>query len=207
MAARPDDAAGADDTSPAEGAAPDGGAPAGDAAPGRDAGTPAPSAHPPGGTSAGAGDDAVWASIVARLQDVDVAADAAGPPPGRVVRAAEPPPAPPAPDDADAGPRLGGRDWDGTSQYDAAEGAVDEAEHFVPPDPGPVLGGDPLLTMAWTFAVGVPLFLLVVVVGWRDAPVVLVRSAVALFVVAVGVLVWRMPQRRDPSDDDPGAVV
>lgn len=200
MAARPDDAAGADDTTPAEGAAPGGGAPAGDGP--TDDGRTGPS---PAGPPADGGDDAVWASIVARLQDVDVAAESAGPATPRVVRPAVPEPAP-APGPADAVP-LAGRDWDGTSQYDAAEDVVDEAEHFEPPDPGPVLGGDPLLTMAWSVAVGVPLLLLVVVVVWRDAPVLLVRAAAGLFVVAVGVLVWRMPHRRDPSDDDPGAVV
>ncbi len=204
MAARPDDAAGADDTSPAEGAAPDG-APVGRTPGGTGGGDePSPDAR------AGDGDDAVWASIVARLRDVDDAADATGPAaPGRVVRpaAAEPPDAG-APSGTDAPPpRLSGRDWDGTAQYDQAEDAVDEAEHFVPPDPGPVLGGDPLLTMAWGAAVGVPVLLLVVVVAWRDAPALLLRAAVVLFVVAVGVLVWRMPHRRDPADDDPGAVV
>ncbi|QCB93409.1 hypothetical protein [Cellulomonas shaoxiangyii] len=203
MAARPDDAAGADDTSPAEGAAPGGGAPAAGRGAGDGGDDGAPAAGPPA-----TGDDAVWAAIVARLQDVDLAADAESPSSGRVVRPAASDPArtPEAADDQPAA-RLSGRDWDGTSQYDAAEDVVDEAEHFVPPDPGPVLGGEPLLTMAWSAAVGVPLFLLVVVVGWRDAPVLLVRAAVVLFVVAVGVLVWRMPHRRDPSDDDPGAVV
>lgn len=208
MAARPDDAAGADDTSPAEGSVPGEPArPEGADAPGQDAdGTPG-AAQP-----ARQDDEAVWASLVARLQDVDLAADAGGSGPGRVVRPAAPEPAADdrATSDAvpsDPTPRLTGRDWEGTEQYDAAEDAVDEAEHFVPPDPGPVLGGDPLLTMAWAAAVGVPLFLLVVVVAWRDAPPVLVRTGVGLFVVAVGVLVWRMPHRRDPSDDDPGAVV
>jgi len=33
-----------------------------------------------------------------------------------------------------------------------------------------------------------------------------VRAAAALFVIAVAVLVWRMPQRREPTDGD-GAVV
>ena len=103
-------------------------------------------------------------------------------------------------------PELAGRDWDGTSQYDAAEDVVDEAEHFVPDDPGPLLGGDPLLTLAWGAVAGVPLLMLVVVVVWQDAPALLVRVAAVVFVAAVAVLVWRMPQRREPSDDD-GAVV
>jgi len=154
--------------------------------------------------------DEDWASIVARLGDVEAAAGAATAggldfpvAPGvdspfdrpRVVRPAGDPLA-----------AATGRDWDGTSQYDDAEGAVDEQEAFVPPDPGPVLGGDPLLTMAWFAAAGVPLLLLVVVVAWRDAPATLVQAACVVFVIGVAVLVWRMPQRRDHGDDD-GAVV
>ncbi len=177
-------------------------------------------------------DDEVWASIVARLAQVD--ADDAPPARGaRVVRRTAQgdaghddgrdvtrdhgtgdgphgePPWPDAPGTPAAAPVPVGRDWDGTSQYDDAEDTVDELEHFVPGDPGPVLGGDPLLTLAWSAAAGVPLFLLVVTVAWRDAPSLLVRAAVVVFLAAVAVLVWRMPHRREPSDDDDdnGAVV
>ncbi|GIG40033.1 hypothetical protein [Cellulomonas phragmiteti] len=167
-----------------------------------------PAPPPAGATPPRTDDDEVWASIVARLSDDDGGTDPAvlrslfgaqdgAPDPGG------------APDDglATGGPaRPVGRDWDGTTQYDAAEDAVDELEHFVPADPGPVTSGDPLLTLAWGAAAGVPLFMLVAVTVWRDAPALLVRAALVVFVVAVGVLVWRMPQRRDPSDDD-GAVV
>ncbi|GEL96951.1 hypothetical protein [Cellulomonas terrae] len=168
-------------------------------------------------------DDEVWAAIVAELGELDgydgveqspepesVPPAGAGTEPAsglsfpvapwvadrRVVRPA-----------ADASPELSGRDWDGTAQIDDAEASIDAEEHFVPPDPGPVLGGDPLLTMAWCAAAGVPIFLLVVLVVWRDAPPALVQAAAALFVVGVGVLLWRMPHRRDPDDDDTGAVV
>ncbi|MDM7831403.1 hypothetical protein [Cellulomonas edaphi] len=148
-------------------------------------------------------DDEQWAAIVAQLGEVD-STDAPSRPAldfpvapwvegAHVVRPAEQAPA--------------GRDWDGTSQYDDAEAAVDEADSFVPPDPGPVLGGDPLLTMAWFAAAGMPLFLLVVLVAWRDAPAALVQAACAVFVLGVAALVWRMPHRRDPDDDDTGAVV
>ncbi|MBO3084175.1 hypothetical protein [Cellulomonas fengjieae] len=164
-------------------------------------------------------DDEVWAAIVADLAELDGSAPSPKPvdpsttdapatglsfpvapwlADRRVVRPAE---------EQSTRPELSGRDWDGTSQIDDAEASVDADEHFVPPDPGPVLGGDPLLTMAWCAAAGVPIFLLVVLVAWRDAPVVLVQVAAALFVIGVGVLVWRMPHRRDPDDDDTGAVV
>ncbi len=88
--------------------------------------------------------------------------------------------------------------------------AVEEAEdHFVPPDPGPVLGGDPLLTMAWAVAVGVPVLLIVVGVVWRDIPMSWLAAAGAVFLVGVGLLLWRMPHGGDddPGDDGPGAVV
>ena len=79
-------------------------------------------------------------------------------------------------------------------------------EHFEPPDPDPVFGGDPLLTMAWIAVVG-PLVLLVVsVVAWRDIPSIALRIAGATFLVGLGVLFWRMPASRD-DDAGPGAVV
>ncbi len=202
MDARPDDDAGADDTTGAQQPAD---------APGRPTGG---GSTPGADSTASSAEDDVWASIVARLSDVDLAV-------GPVDRAA-PAPRPVqdrATDDRGAdddvldgppatvgAPPTTGRDWDGTSQYDAAEGAVDDQEHFVPQDPGPVLGGDPLLTLAWVAAAGMPVFLLVVVIAWQGAPTVLVRAAAGLFVLAVAVLVWRMPQRREPTDDD-GAVV
>lgn len=101
---------------------------------------------------------------------------------------------------------LSGRDWAGTDDLDDAEAQVDERDHFVPPDPGPVLGGDPLLTMAWLGAAGVPIFLLVALVAWQDAPTVLLQAAGVVFLASCGLLVWRMPNRRD-DDDGPGAVV
>ncbi|WP_019136955.1 hypothetical protein [Cellulomonas massiliensis] len=178
---------------------------------------------PPEGSDAPGGDDEdTWASLVARLEQVDSGDDDGragreergatpdGPRVGsfpvapwveqRVVRPAGP---------ADGGPgrELDGRDWDGTSQYDEAETSVDEQEHFVPPDPGPVLGGDPLLTMAWLAVAGMPVFLLVVLIAWRGAPSALVQAACVVFLLGVAVLVWRMPTHRDPSDDDTGAQV
>jgi hypothetical protein len=169
-------------------------------------------------------DDEVWAAIVADLGELEGFDESEDPP----VTPTAPPSAttepatglsfPVAPWVADRRvvrpaqeparePELSGRDWDGTSQIDDAESTVDADEHFVPPDPGPVLGGDPLLTMAWFAAAGVPIFLLIVLVAWRDAPPALLQAAAALFVVGVGVLLWRMPHRRDPDDDDTGAVV
>lgn len=171
-----------------------------------DDGVPPQGADVPEGTDPPSDED-VWNGIVAQLGDIDGYDGKALPEPeptapldfpvapwvadSRVVR--------PAPD-------RSGRDWEGTAQFDDAEAVVDAEEHFVPPDPGPVLGGDPLLTMAWIAAVGMPIFLLVVVIVWPTAPLALIQAAGVVFVLGVGVLLWRMPNRRD-SDDDTGAVV
>ncbi|MEZ0447815.1 hypothetical protein [Cellulomonas sp. ICMP 17802] len=172
---------------------------------------------------AGTTDEEAWAAIVAQLSDLDgydgepETTDSPDEPPAQATPAAGLafPVAPWVADRRVVRPaqeptgqaELSGRDWDGTSQYDEAEAGADDREHFVPPDPGPVLGGDPLLTMAWFAAAGMPIFLLVVLVAWRNAPAALVQAAAVVFVIGVGVLVWRMPHRRDPDDDDTGAVV
>lgn len=89
----------------------------------------------------------------------------------------------------------------------APDPAVEEAEdHFTPPDPGPVLGGDPLLTMAWVVVVGVPLLLMVAVIAWRDIPSWVLQAAGVAFLAGVGLLLWRMPRERE-DDAGPGAVV
>ncbi len=172
-------------------------------------------------------DDARWADIVARLQADEPTGmgeqvhDHVVPGPAvtypvaphradqRVVR--------PARDHADVPDDDGwgddraagrsGRDWDGTAQIDDAERAVDDHEHYVPPDPGPVLGGDPLLTTAWLAVVGMPILWLVVLIAWRGAPHVVLQASGVVFVLGLGLLLWRMPHRRDSSDDDTGAVV
>lgn len=90
----------------------------------------------------------------------------------------------------------------------APDPEVEEAEtHFVPPDPGPVLGGDPLLTMAWAAVIGVPLLVVVLSIAWRDAPTWLLQAAGVAFVAGASLLIWRMPHSRDDDDDDTGAVV
>lgn len=103
---------------------------------------------------------------------------------------------------------LSGRDWDATSQMDEAERRVDETEHFHPAEPGPVLGGDPLLTMAWFAVAGMPVLWLVVLIAWRSAPPAIMQASVAVFLLGLALLLWRMPHRRDGEhDDSDGAVV
>ncbi len=115
---------------------------------------------------------------------------------GRVIRPAAPEPG----DEQGTGP-SGPRAW-------APDPEVEEAEnHFVPPDPGPVLGGSPLLTLAWVAVAFMPVLAIVAALFWREIPVVVLQVAGLAFLGGIGVLLWRMPHRRDPDDDDPGAVV
>jgi len=152
-----------------------------------------------------------WKAIVAELGELDLAtepvetADSAN--------AGVPPVTYPVAPREDSGPpdrvrpQLSGRDWDGTDQIDAAEAEIDDLEHFVPPDPGPIFGGDPLLTMAWIGAAGIPIALMIVIITWRAAPVALLQAAGVVFAACCLLLIWRMPRHRDDSDDGPGAVV
>jgi len=155
--------------------------------------------------------DAQWAGIVAELSELSdlddgaVRDDAAGTTSDAAGTAPRGPrdvlgSVPVAPWVRASGPR----DWPTTPEVEE----IEEAEsHFVPPDPPLVLGRDPLLTMAWAVAVGVPLVLLVVLVVARPYPVIVAQIGGAAFLAALAVLVWRMPHRRDDDDQGPGAVV
>lgn len=169
--------------------------------------------------------DAQWQDIVARLGDLEPGGDGAAPADDDTSDTGHG--ADPDTDDAgaDDGPRetprrrktdlpgshtvrpaaadaAGPRNW-------APDPEVEEAEdHFVPPDPGPVLGGDPLLVMAWVAVLAAPLLVLIALVAWPAMPTWLLEVGGVAFLGGVGLLVWRMPHRRSPEDeDDNGAVV
>ncbi|EYR64752.1 hypothetical protein N866_06215 [Actinotalea ferrariae CF5-4] len=160
------------------------------------------------GTASDADVDREWQRIVARLTEdggtpgvpsEDAAAPGTAPPPAAGATPRTPsagilgsPAGAPSPSD----PRA----WSTDPEADERE------THFEPPDPGPVLGGDPLLTMAWAAVCGAPLLFLLSVTVWRSAPQVLVQVAAVLFLAGLGTLLWRMPHRRD-DDAGPGAVV
>ncbi|RPF20845.1 DUF4282 domain-containing protein [Myceligenerans xiligouense] len=115
-------------------------------------------------------------------------------------------PTPPTPPARASGPR----DWPVTPEV----AALEEADsHFTPPEPEPLLSDkDPLLTMAWIAVAVIPVLALVSVIAVAAIPALSIPAlvgqvALGLFVAGLGVLLWRMPHRRDPEDDDPGAVV
>ncbi len=85
--------------------------------------------------------------------------------------------------------------------------APQDEEKFEPPEPGPLSGGDPLVTLAWVGVVSPVVLVLVYLMLWRGMPAVLLALGGVVFVLAIGTLVWRMPARRRPDDSDDGAVV
>lgn len=104
---------------------------------------------------------------------------------------------------------AGPRDWPLTPEAEALE---EEESHFTPPEPPPLLSRDPLLTMAWSFVVGIPVLSVIGLVVSAALPALAIpplvgQIALGLFVAGLGVLIWRMPHQRDPDDDGPGAVV
>ncbi|MFB9954064.1 hypothetical protein [Cellulomonas denverensis] len=167
--------------------------------------------------------DEQWAAIVADLRDTAASGTTTGDDDAAPGPAVTYPVAPWVSDrrvvrpDRDEGPGAdpGGADprgWDATSQIERAEQEVDRAEHFVPPPAPPVFGGDPLLTVAWLAVAGMPLFWLVVVIAWKDAPATVMQASGIVFLAGLAVLFWRMPHRRggpdgEGDDDDDGAVV
>jgi hypothetical protein len=181
----------------------------------------------PGDTPRELGDDDVasrWADIVATLGDLGAPrADGAADDPEKPAESSQTS----RPDDESSaddrsgdrsdepatGSRVilpaGPRDWPLTPEIEALE----EAEsHFTPPVPPPLLSRDPLLTMAWSFVVGVPTLALIGMIvsaamSSVSIPPLAGQVGLGLFVTGLGVLIWRMPHQRDPDDDGPGAVV
>ncbi|MDR0593762.1 MAG: hypothetical protein LBG60_11005 [Bifidobacteriaceae bacterium] len=115
-------------------------------------------------------------------------------------------------------------DWSGDlADLEAVEGSLDppagsvhgprdwsppEAdEHFEPPDPPPVLGGDPVVVLGWIGLAGG----LAVVFAWAMfgalVPAWLARGGLLAIAAGTAALIWKMPHRRDPDDTDDGARV
>ncbi|MCL2802811.1 MAG: hypothetical protein FWD29_02470 [Micrococcales bacterium] len=95
-------------------------------------------------------------------------------------------------------PTLAGpRDWE----------APEVEEHFEPPEAPPVLGGDPGLTLGWIALVGGVLTAVVWTIVRPALDPIVAWMGLAAAVGGGAFLIWRMPHRRDPEDDDTGAQV
>lgn len=138
--------------------------------------------------------DVRFAEIAASLGDLTV--PPAEPAQARLDEEAEgagPPPVVPGPRDFELAPET---DLDD-----------DEGPGFVPDEPAAVSAGDPVLVLGWSGLVGSVLVVLAYLLLWRGMPGAFLGIAGVVFVLAVGLLVWRLPGRRDPEDHDDGAVV
>ncbi|MDR0944998.1 MAG: hypothetical protein LBM66_02385 [Bifidobacteriaceae bacterium] len=92
----------------------------------------------------------------------------------------------------------GPRDW---------EAAADPAdEHFIPPEPPPVLDSEPLKVVAWAAIAAGLIGLALYFVLHLDWNVWVPRGLALLAAAGIGTLLWRMPRDRE-NPDDPGARV
>jgi len=99
---------------------------------------------------------------------------------------------PPGAPDANT-PPTGPRDW---------EAAEDDSD-FVPPDPGPVLAGDPRLVIGWVLGAGLPLLLLALAIFLPGrVPAIVWVLLVAGSIGSWLYLVWRLPRERHDDGDD-----
>lgn len=137
--------------------------------------------------------DAQWAELTARLGELRL-------PPEQP----DPEPEPPSPA---AAPAPGPRDYSPAAETDDDDRERDVVDGFVEPDPDPLAHSEPVLVLAWAGVLGGLAAMLLCVLLWRSAPGIVWLAAVAALAVGVGLLLWRMPARRDADDYDDGAVV
>lgn len=153
-----------------------------------------------------AADDAAWRDLVRRLEGNPSSEGlSGGGPPG-------PPPLPPG--HAGSGDPVPGGDGTGADTgHEAINGVgngaggprdyelLDDGDGFVPPEPPALGSGEPAKVLAWCGAVGAPLLLLLFTLLWRGVPGPVLLGLAAVFVVAAGYLVFRMPRERTEGDD------
>ena len=165
--------------------------------------------------------DARFADIIARWdeasptragQGADPAADQPTPAPEQEYAA---PVASAAPDPAAAartpptapGPQEPAAVGDAERPHRGEADDADEDDHFVPPPPAPLPAGDLQFWAILVGLVGGPLLLLYQMVFVRDGRSWWLLAAVAMMAAGFGLLVSRLPARRDEDDDDTGARV
>ena len=147
-----------------------------------------------------AADDAAWRDLVRRLEETPSAAGPSEPgalPSGGALPQDGVRPGAPVPDGAGEGMGAGD-DVDGPRDYELLE---DDDEGFVPPEPPALGSGDPAKVLAWCGAVGATLLLLILTLLWRGIPGLVLLGLAAVFLVAAGYLVFRMPRERTEGDD------
>ncbi|MFI7483018.1 hypothetical protein ACH9EU_15450 [Kocuria sp. M1R5S2] len=133
----------------------------------------------PGGPAPGPEEE--WARIVAGLEDVRRAGDRHLP---------------------------GPRDWSPeeaplpeSAVPESAAGTADDDAPYSP-DPGPVTQGlSGVALLAWTVLIGVPVLLVVLALLPGSLPWWAVVTGLVAVVVAIGVLLRRLPEERDDLDD------
>ncbi|GAA4890334.1 hypothetical protein [Streptomonospora salina] len=156
-----------------------------------------------------AGDDEVWADLVARFYDTPDADEASWPEAENLTtgeRASGPGSGPETADTDDAGEAGAGDSPQARVVRPAEPG--DDHEHFVPPPPPPLPRGDLTSRLSWAGLFGGPLLLLGSMLLGTSLPGWLAFLAVAAFIAGFVVLVVRMGDR-PPGDEGPdgGAVV
>jgi len=144
--------------------------------------------------------DAKWAELTARLGELRL-------PPDDDEEA--PPEAAPAPPPAVLPAAPGPRDYSPAPETDDEDDdpARDLVDGFVDPDPDPLSRAEPVVVLGWGGALGGLALMVACVLLWRDAPGLVWLAAVGALATGIGLLLWRMPARRDADDHGDGAVV
>lgn len=139
--------------------------------------------------------DARWAELTARLGELRL------PPEDEV----PPAPAPSEPTHRPLPP--GPRDYTPDPDVDDDDPDRDLVDGFIAPEPEPLRDAQPIVVLGWVgVLLGLAVMVLCVLV-WRAAPGLVWLSAAASLAVGIGILLWRLPARREPDDYDDGAVV
>ncbi|QDB79467.1 hypothetical protein FE251_08845 [Georgenia wutianyii] len=139
--------------------------------------------------------EARWAELTSRLGELRL-------PPAED----DPEPAPEAAPRA-APPVVGPRDYSTEPETEDDDPERDVVDGFVQPDPDPFSRAEPVVVVGWVALLGGLALMVVCVLAWRGAPGMVWLVAVGALATGIGLLLWRMPARRDADDYDDGAVV
>ncbi|MFV0425749.1 MAG: hypothetical protein ACK5KU_01790 [Beutenbergiaceae bacterium] len=113
---------------------------------------------------------------------------------------------PDLPDGVDPAPRIGETPPEPGAGPRDYRLAPEPDEGFVPAEPEPLSGIDPLQFASWAGAVGGPVAMVLLMVLWPGTPMFVWLTALAATLTGWGVIIWRLPRERADPDDD-GAVL